>query len=844
MNSIRLLHCVFAFVFVAGVANAQTVIEPAPGRFFVAANGKDEWSGKLVTPNPGGTDGPFATLARGQKAMRAETLKSTLYVRGGNYYLTEPLVLTPADSGTTYTAYPGERPVISGGRPIIGWQKANDNLWSAAVPEARGGRWNFSQLRVGHELQTKARFPNADPANPLTGGWLYMAGEDKKVGAFGSFLSRIHNTNDTVTWTFNAPMEGQYKVAFYYSAFNRPLGYATLDGRMTVQAGAGQPVELRNLNDTGALNVFRWATVGAVHLDQGQQYLRWVNTKGGALNLDAIVLCDDPNWNPGGPVLPRNAPGSNLIVVQAEVFNAATCKEMVVPNMSAAAFRNRFQFRQGDLKAYPRSPGFEIVAFPDAGLASAVLTVRGVDYNSRVVQVEENSNAALPLRAGNRFYVSHVLEELDTPGEWFLDRIKGEMFLWPKQGNPGLQDVVAPVLDHLIEFKGDVAKNQFVEQVKILGFLFCDTIPSRTVQVFAPVDAAIWMSGARQCVIEGNRFINLAGNAVRLENKSAQNEIVGNEIAYNGQGGVALVGTAANQPVQNVIEGNWMHHLGLAYKHSPGVLCDSGGGTRIAHNLFEDLPRAAISLRSRDGSTYSHNTTVEFNDIRRVCLETPDTGAIEVIGRHRREMSTTIQNNRIHDVVGLSASSDGKLTTPANTWGIYLDDFSSGVTVRGNLIARATTCLGISGGRNNVIDNNVFLEAGSHLFGIEMGDAFGVSNRIVRNIFVCHTPNIELFHVTGTWRGQFFGECNNNVFWHTQGAGYLNERPVTPYGPLSKWKAVKLDAASVVADPMFIGSLEAGLQINPGSPAVKLGFQPIPSEKIGLAGSQRAWKKN
>ena len=109
--------------------------------FFVATNGDDGWSGTLAEPNADGTDGPFSTLVRARDAVRhlrsekGHRLSNplalghegpiTVMVRGGKYFLEETLVLNPIDGGTreyptTYTAYPGEKPVLSGGVQVMG----------------------------------------------------------------------------------------------------------------------------------------------------------------------------------------------------------------------------------------------------------------------------------------------------------------------------------------------------------------------------------------------------------------------------------------------------------------------------------------------------------------------------------------------------------------------------------------------------------------------------------------------------------------------------------------------------------------------------------------------------
>jgi len=138
---------------------------------YVSTQGNDTWSGRWPEPNAAGTDGPFATVTRARdevrrlKAAGGLTQPLTVRLRGGTYRLAEPIEFTPADSGTasapvTYAAYPGERPVISGGRPIGGWQKGDGALWTAVVPEVKAGTWYFHQLFVNGARRTRARTPN------------------------------------------------------------------------------------------------------------------------------------------------------------------------------------------------------------------------------------------------------------------------------------------------------------------------------------------------------------------------------------------------------------------------------------------------------------------------------------------------------------------------------------------------------------------------------------------------------------------------------------------------------------------------------------------------------------
>ena len=65
--------------------------------FYVATDGQDSWSGTLSAPNSDRTDGPFATCARSQVAVRekreGESVPCTALIRGGIYRLERPIHL-------------------------------------------------------------------------------------------------------------------------------------------------------------------------------------------------------------------------------------------------------------------------------------------------------------------------------------------------------------------------------------------------------------------------------------------------------------------------------------------------------------------------------------------------------------------------------------------------------------------------------------------------------------------------------------------------------------------------------------------------------------------------------
>ncbi|MHC4804700.1 MAG: hypothetical protein ACYTBX_00360 [Planctomycetota bacterium] len=168
--------------------------------FYIAPNGNNSWSGKLAAPNPEQSDGPFATIERAQQAVR--DLKSKIYlpkgkpvekrwigspheygsgrdilvlIRGGYYSLDKPIRFTAADGGErietnlpsgafeyhklkdhylTYAAYPGEIPVISGGKKIEHWIQ-DKGVWTAQIIETK-----VQNLVANGKTLTLARSPN------------------------------------------------------------------------------------------------------------------------------------------------------------------------------------------------------------------------------------------------------------------------------------------------------------------------------------------------------------------------------------------------------------------------------------------------------------------------------------------------------------------------------------------------------------------------------------------------------------------------------------------------------------------------------------------------------------
>ncbi|MDP9861198.1 MULTISPECIES: PDZ domain-containing protein [Streptosporangium] len=132
--------------------------------FHVAVQGDDTAAGTEAAP--------FRTIARAQRAVREARPTATgplrVRVRGGVYYLAEPLTFTPADSGATYEAAAGEPVVLSGGRRLApAWTTHQGATLVADI----GKDLDFDELFLDGRRQVLARYPNFDPKVAVLNGY-------------------------------------------------------------------------------------------------------------------------------------------------------------------------------------------------------------------------------------------------------------------------------------------------------------------------------------------------------------------------------------------------------------------------------------------------------------------------------------------------------------------------------------------------------------------------------------------------------------------------------------------------------------------------------------------------
>ncbi|HOK08047.1 MAG TPA: right-handed parallel beta-helix repeat-containing protein [Candidatus Hydrogenedens sp.] len=173
-------------VFVLSTLSFIFAIAPNPYSdsypiFYVSPIGNDTWSGTLPEPLPDMSDGPFNTLEKARDALRQEIAKrekkgGVILIRQGNYFLSSPLELNEADSGSEefpvlWQNYKGETVKIIGGKEINNLETYQGNIYKTTIEKPQ------SEPRIllfNDKIQTLARWPNKSEEQLPGGAWAFI----------------------------------------------------------------------------------------------------------------------------------------------------------------------------------------------------------------------------------------------------------------------------------------------------------------------------------------------------------------------------------------------------------------------------------------------------------------------------------------------------------------------------------------------------------------------------------------------------------------------------------------------------------------------------------------------
>ena len=475
---------------------------------------------------------------------------------------------------------------------------------------------------------------------------------------------------------------------------------------------------------------------------------------------------------------------------------------------------------------------------------------------------------------------ANVFEELDTSGEWFLDRRQAVLYYYP----PPETDLAGAVVEvanlkELVVLEG--TSERPVRHVRLEGFELVHA--ARTVlEPHEPLLRGDWsicrlsavrMHGTEDCAVRDCFFNQLGGGGVLFDGYNRRSEVTGSRFEKLGASGVSLVGSydavrsgaighgndwpedrfdatpgpkTPNYPAECRVYDCLVYDIGRTGKQAAGVLISMSESITVSHTTIFSVPQSGIAIN--DGCWGGH--VIEHNDVFDTATETDDLGPLSSWGRDRYWKTAHHGVKPWHDsddakgqkLAKARALLDSRKTTVirnnrfwhsgGHSWGIDLDDGSTNYRIYQNLTLGCG--LRLREGFLRRVENNVFFgSVNVHACFDQKEDVFE------RNIVV--VPAGQPVYKGVNAKPLDVAAWDNNLYWSADGApatfvpGSVDPRlPKAGAISFERWQAAGLDEHSLLADPRFVNPAGLDFQVRPDSPAVNLGFENFRMDQFGV----------
>lgn len=433
-----------------------------------------------------------------------------------------------------------------------------------------------------------------------------------------------------------------------------------------------------------------------------------------------------------------------------------------------------------------------------------------------------------------RYVLENYREALDAPGEWFLGR-DGTLLYCPLPGeDPATAEVVAPVSDGFLTLQGQAELGMYVEHVTFRGLKFLHAqylLPPEghgDGQASVRIGAVIEANGARSVRIEDCEVAHIGTYAVWFRRGCEYCTVQKCYLHDLGAGGVK-VGEGWGADLRDpggrtghvVVDNCIVHQIGRTFPGAIGVWIGHSADNKVTHNDISDACYSAVSVGWvwGYGPSLAKRNEIAYNHLHHYGQGIlSDLGAVYTLGSSE---GTEVHHNVCHDAWAYSYGG----------WGLYTDEGSSDIVLHDNVVYD-TKSGGMHQhyGQRNVIRNNIFAFAAE--------DNVKSSRSDVPNSWTFEGNIVVTDNKTplGGRLDKPAFTMRRNLYWDTTG------EPLFYGKTLKEWQATGKDEESLVADPLFVDVKARDFTLRPGSPAEKIGFQPIDVREVGVYGDE-AWRR-
>ncbi len=467
-----------------------------------------------------------------------------------------------------------------------------------------------------------------------------------------------------------------------------PITYKAYNGEKPVFHGSVQ-IPARNitkLNDEKLLKkiqatvrdkVYVMALPSDVSNNIGNMFRYAVGTYSHTMDFNTLDVFNN------GELMPMSQ-WPNIGFADVESLTDASPLKVVFSEELAKRFKN-WSFAEDIIMSYYTKAGYEHFFAP----------VSGFDSQERVINLPKEQVTRTPSldrmgpSANARAVILNMLEEIDMPGEWVLDRANKCIYIYPEGGKVSGKMTVSLSNEPIVTFDG--ASNIIFDGITV-GYGRNDGIEIT--------------NSSSDIVIKECEVSNVGSSGIDIRN-SKNITVSGCDIYNIGSSGVHIVSCGNRTFLTEsgiVVENNDIFNIGRFKKCATGcVIVDESCGVEIRNNKMHRVPHQGVWIDK--GAIVK----VDSNEVYGAVRETMDAGALYVNG-DVTDWGVEFTNNFIHDI-------SNELSGRGTTHGTYAD----------------------AQHHNVIMDNNIFYNIGNGA-AFQNGGSFGST---ANNIFIeCPVPTI------------------------------------------------------------------------------------------------------
>lgn len=299
---------------------------------------------------------------------------------------------------------------------------------------------------------------------------------------------------------------------------------------------------------------------------------------------------------------------------------------------------------------------------------------------------------------GHMIYFFNLLEEIDMPGEYYIDSDNLKLYFYPTTQDIQQELKVATLDSPIMKLEGT------------------NYVTLKNLDFGVSRNTAVYANNVNHFIIDGCTFSKLSANAVYLYGTNSK---IQNSYIYDiGAGGITIGGgnrntlTASNNEIYN----NRIHSVNRIYRsYKPAIQVNNACGLKIQNNEIYNGPHQLIAFAN------SNDIEFMYNNVYGAVQESGDMGAI-YWGRNLSELGYKIMYNYFHHIGNEYTGGDSGSTGPGQQ-AVFWDDGTAGPYFYGNIIYKGGgnipnkgNAIKTNGGQYAMVKNNIFIDAATAFY--------------------------------------------------------------------------------------------------------------------------------